>query len=201
MSREGQKWVFLGNAGAITLVLVTYFGLSLSSRALSYRPDSISAPIVSAVHVQGPASGLPVRLEISKLKVDAAIEDVGVTAAGNMDVPTNIADAGWYEYGPHPGSTGSAVIAGHLDGPKGQPGVFSKLGKLQPGDSLATTDGAGHTTTFIVREIRTYSQDAYSRDIFAIASGAHLNLITCTGAWDKTHRRFQQRLVVFADEV
>jgi LPXTG-site transpeptidase (sortase) family protein len=181
-------------------MLLTYFALGLNRYMVFHGIRSLSKRTVSRSLPNKRVSGLPVRLEIPEIKVDASIEDMGLTSTGNMDVPADIADVGWYEYGPHPGNTGSAVIAGHLDGTQGQPGVFMNLNQLKLGDSLTTVDSEGYVTTFVVRAIQTYNQDERPSEVFHASTGIHLNLITCTGAWDTAQHRFTQRLVVFADK-
>ena len=42
-----------------------------------------------------------------------AVEDVGLTPGGAMDVPKGPSDVAWFDLGPRPGEVGSAVIAGH----------------------------------------------------------------------------------------
>lgn len=145
--------------------------------------------------------GLPVRLDIPKLTISTKIEYMGLTKSGEIAVPSNIHDVGWYKYGALPGNKGSAVIAGHLDGLKGEPGVFTDLNKLQKGDTFSVTDAKDQTAHFVVRELRTYDQHEQPDEVFKSTDGAHLNLITCSGAWDKEQRHFTKRLVVFADQV
>jgi LPXTG-site transpeptidase (sortase) family protein len=143
---------------------------------------------------------LPARLAIPSLHIDAPVLYMGLTKTGSMDVPSTITDTGWYKYGPLPGNTGSAVIAGHIDGLKGQPGVFADLGKLQAGDTITVTDLNGLMTSFVVQKSQTYGPNEQPDEVFHSNSGAHLNLITCTGTWDSTQHQFLQRLVVFADK-
>ncbi len=145
--------------------------------------------------------GLPVRLTIPSLAVDAKIELMGVTSTGEMDVPTNVLDAGWYKFGPHPGDVGSAVIGGHLDGIHAEPGVFINLDRLRIGDKFSILDDTGKTSNFIVSKTKTYAQNSQPDEVFHSNVGAHVNLITCTGAWDKANHRFASRLVVFGDKV
>lgn len=144
--------------------------------------------------------GLPTRLEIEKLQVDAHVIYVGLNKDGTMVAPSNVIDAGWYKYGSLPGNTGTAVMAGHLDGLRGEAGVFSGLSKLAAGDIIKVTENNGMVVSFIVRETKKYSQDEQPSEVFNSTSGTHLNLITCTGSWDSTERRFAERLVVFADK-
>ena len=143
----------------------------------------------------------PIRLKIPKLRIDAPVVPVGLTASGNMDVPGAIADAGWYQNGVYPGDPGSAVIAGHVVGFGNVPGVFLNLGKLRVGDSLQTFDQHGRIVSFQVTKMQSYDFNARPSEVFESASGAHLNLITCAGTWDASEGSFTKRLVVFADKV
>ncbi len=143
----------------------------------------------------------PITLRIPKIHVDAAVQDVGLTADGNMGVPTNIVDVGWYKLGASPGNTGSAVIDGHLDGPHGEPGVFAELNKLSAGDSLQVIDVAKNTARFKVVSTKLYDQSEHPDEVFSTSDSKHLNLITCAGAWDRANKRFAERLVVFAEAV
>jgi len=146
-------------------------------------------------------SGLPVRLNIPKIDVDAAIEYVGLTSDGAMAVPTGPTDTAWFDLGPRPGDSGSAVIAGHEGWKDGIQAVFDNLYKLQKGDKIYVTDGQGIATAFVVREMRTYGGDQDFSDVFRSSDGtAHLNLITCAGVWNKAQKSYSDRLVVFTDK-
>lgn len=145
--------------------------------------------------------GLPVRLTIPAINVNAAIQSVGVTDKGEMDVPSNTVDVGWFRLGTLPGEKGSAVIDGHFDGENGEAAVFANLYKLKKGDKLYIKDNKGESTTFVVRESRTYNV-GYAEDVFSSNDGgSHLNLITCDGVWDGVKKSYAKRLVVFADLV
>jgi LPXTG-site transpeptidase (sortase) family protein len=144
--------------------------------------------------------GLPSQLVIPKLNIMAKVVYMGLTKNKDMETPTNIHDVGWYKYGAIPGNKGTAVMAGHLDGLKGEPGVFGDLDKLQRGDSFSVIDSKKQSTHFVVRKIQSYRYDEHADEVFGSTGGVHLNLITCTGAWDRTQHRFAQRLVVFADQ-
>lgn len=147
-------------------------------------------------------SGLPVRLKIPKINVDAAVDPMGTTPSGAMEIPSGSKNVGWYKFGPHPGDNGSAVIDGHYGRWKnGEGSVFDDLNNLEKGDILYIDDEKGATTTFVVRESRKYDPNADASDIFESSDGkAHLNLITCEGIWDKASKSYSQRLVVFTDK-
>lgn len=143
---------------------------------------------------------LPVRLVIPAINVDAKIQSLGTTATGEMDVPSTIDETGWYRLGSRPGEIGSAVIAGHLNGERGEAGVFNRLHLLKEGDTIYVEDAQGSFTRFTVRESREY-EPGYAEEVFSRNDGAHLNLITCKGVWDEAKKTYSNRLVVFADKI
>ncbi|MDO8503617.1 MAG: class F sortase [bacterium] len=144
------------------------------------------------------STGAPVRLTIPAIDVDADIQHLGVTPGGEIEVPSNSVDVGWFKLGSRPGEKGSAVISGHFDGENGEAGVFTNLHKLVKGDKLYVKDSEGATTTFIVRESRAYNP-GYAEEVFSLNDIAHLNLVTCDGVWDGAKKSYSKRLVVFAD--
>lgn len=163
-----------------------------SQVALSENGDDFSSQEEASV-------GLPVQLKIPKIEVDANIIEVGITANGEMDVPKLPEDTAWFNLGPRPGEEGSAVITGHYGWENKNPAVFDNLHELQIGDKIFTEDDAGIIATFVVYEIRTYDNKEETPNIFSSNDGkAHLNLVTCTGDWNKTENTFSDRLVIFS---
>lgn len=146
-------------------------------------------------------AGVPARLMISKIGIDAVIEPMGLTPSGDMEAPIGGRTVGWYKLGVYPGNEGSAVIDGHY-GPwkNGDGSVFDNLNKLVAGDGIVVEDDKGALVTFIVREFRMFSENEDASIVFRSSDGkAHLNLITCQGSWIAKEKTFSNRLVVFAD--
>ncbi len=148
---------------------------------------------------QNTVQSYPARLIIPSINVDASVEQMGLTPSGIMAVPDNAVDVGWYKLGPKPGATGSAVIAGHFDGKAGKSGVFNNLDNLKQGDKIYVKNNTGSTTTFVVRESRSYSPGYVDEVFYPNDKGIHLNLITCDGVWDVSNKSYSKRLVIFAD--
>src|SRR6266446_2369695 len=147
-----------------------------------------------------PAPAPTARLLIPAIGVNAPIESVGVQANGAMDTPRQSpwSDVGLYAGGPHPGDRGSAVIAGHLDRPGGNPAVFWLLSALHVDDEVQFVDAHGKTLLFHVTRIEVYPvQDAPVQVIFGNTTGRFLNLTTCTGDWIPTQHQRAMRLVVY----
>lgn len=167
----------------------------------SYLSKNNNKKVISKSQVLGAAvPKSPVRLIIPTINVNAAIQNVGVNQSGEMEVPNNSIDVGWFKLGPRPGEKGSAVIAGHFDGENGGAGVFTNLYKLKKGDKLYVENSKGITITFLVRESRTYDP-GYADNVFSSSDSAHLNLVTCDGVWDGAKKSYSRRLVVFADKL
>lgn len=184
---------------AFFLVLVFYF-IQQKNRHIQ-RDSTSSANMIITDEKENADSGLPVRLKIPSIEVDAPVEYVGIIANGEMGIPKGPADVGWYEIGPRPGENGSAVIAGHYGGWKnGEKSVFDDLNKLKEGDSVYIENENGGAITFIVQKVQTFNPNDDASAVFVSSDGkAHLNLITCEGAWNKNSRSYSKRLVVFAD--
>jgi LPXTG-site transpeptidase (sortase) family protein len=145
--------------------------------------------------------GLPVRLKIPKINVDASFEYLGLTSDGAMDVPKGPDNVAWFNLGPRPGEVGSSVIAGHYGWKNNIPAVFDYLNTLQKGDKIYVIDDKGASTTFVVTEIGIYDQNGDAANVFGSNDGkAHLNLITCEGVWNVALKNRPSRLVVFTDK-
>jgi sortase A len=140
-------------------------------------------------------------LKIPKIKIDSNIVDVGLASDGTMEMTKSLGDVGWYRLGQHPGEVGSAVIAGHYGWDNGVAAVFNDLSKLRAGDTLSVEDAKGVTTTFIVRESKSYDPKSDASRVFSSNDGkSHLNLVTCDGVWNEASASYSKRLVVFADK-
>ena len=177
------------------LALVGFFLLSFF-----YFVQINSAKLVFPNQVGKISPELSMRLVIPAIGVNAAIQKVGITSKGEMEVPENASKVGWFEFGPRPGERGSAIIAGHFDGENGEAGVFYNLYKLKKGDKLFVEDGGEAPVIFVVLESRLYNP-GYADYFFSRNYGFFLNLITCDGVWDGTKKSFSKRLVVFTEKL
>ena len=162
------------------------------------QASKVLQPIKTTLEAYVP--GLPVRLIIPKISVNASIESLGLTVDGDLDAPKNIINAGWYNSGPRAGSPGTAVMDGHFGAANGKAAVFDGLHTLQKGDLLYVEDSNKGTHTFIVRETRLFQPDEDASVVFRSDNNkARLNLITCQGKWDNSKESYSARLVVFTD--
>lgn len=147
-----------------------------------------------------PTPGIPQRIVIPKIHVDAVIESVAKDNEGRMDIPKIAKDTAWYDLGFRPGEKGSAVIDGHYDMVTGAPAVFYDIAKLTPGDKIFVTDTTGKQYIFAVDQTTSYAFDNLPlQTIFSSTDKARLNLITCIGTWDKVKKNYSNREVVYSE--
>lgn len=193
------------------------FGLGFipQVRSLSQNPASDPTPVISTstpeptqdsknIGLVSDKSALepsePQTLTIPKLGVNAAVESVGEDSSGRMGVPEGVYNVGWYSPGFKPGENGSAVMAGHLDTTTGAPAVFYYVDQLAAGDQIIVTDKNGKSLVFEVIGMQSYPFDQVPlQEIFGVSDKPKLNLITCTGVWNRGSSNYSNRLVVYAE--
>ncbi|MBM7660175.1 LPXTG-site transpeptidase (sortase) family protein [Bacillus mesophilus] len=142
---------------------------------------------------------IPTSLSIPAIEVHAKVMNVGLLENGQMGVPTDYMEVGWFEPGTKPGDRGNAVLAGHVDSKTG-PAIFFHLEKLQVGDEVIVTGEQGENLTFIVRDKKIFPKDnAPVFEIFGYTSRRMLNLITCTGTFDRKQGGHIDRLVIYTE--
>lgn len=193
----------------LALGLGTYFAYSNHTKVPA-EGDLVSPVVATAPPAEVAATiktyektriGLPQRLIIPRIGVNAVVEHLGLTPLGAMDSPNGPDNAAWYNLGPRPGEEGSAVIAGHRGWKNSIPAAFDRLGDLKVGDKIEIIDEKGGHTFFVVTGSKVFDAKADATSVFSSVSGKHLNLITCIGVWDTVSKSSSQRLVVFAEKI
>ncbi len=180
-------------------------GLTGGSRWASSGGDAFRAPSVpvwSGTLADSPALAMadPVALRLSSIDVDAPIIPTGVDSrTGQMEVPGNVRDVAWYEFGARPGESGSAVLAAHVDLAGRGPGVFFHLRDVEPGDLVEVEFGDGSVSFFRVEARTVYPKDELPLDtIFAEQGSPVLTLITCGGGFSESAGSYDSNVVVYA---
>lgn len=186
-------------AGIVVVTAVALFFYTLATAVLFSPASEISIPSsIQATRDIAPAEQ-PDRLVIPKIGVDAHIQHVGIAKSGNMAVPTNYTDVGWFREGTVPGQIGSAVIDGHVDNGFGLAAVFKRLSDLKVGDDIYIVTKTGSRLHFKVQELGNYAySNVPSQKLLAASDAPRLNLITCEGAWISSKKMYDGRLVVYA---
>lgn len=149
---------------------------------------TISSGAVSAVSTS--STGVPLYLYIPSIKLLSNVQDVGIDAKGNMDVPSGKTNnVGWYKYGVKPGTTGTAVLDAH------NTAAFKELNKVPVGAPVYVYMSDGKWLQFKVNKAKTYSmQTLQPSTLFEPTNNRvqKINLITCAGKslgnGEATHR-------------
>ncbi len=169
--------------------------------ALASAAPVVPAPGSTSTSAQ-PSAGpevAPRELRIPALKLDATVSAAGVDpATGDFAVPPSIDHVGWYKFGPGAtATTGSIVVAGHVDSAAQGAGAFFRLGSLKPGDRIYLDRRA---FTVVARE-RYAKTNIPLEKYFARDGAVRLTLITCGGRFDSKTGHYQDNVVVTATPV
>ncbi|MFC5402814.1 class F sortase [Cohnella soli] len=139
---------------------------------------------------------LPDTIWIPSVQIKSKVEPVGVLDNGQMDVPKSPEIVGVLA-SVKPGQPGNAIIAGHVDNYTG-PAIFYGLKRLKPGHPIVLSNTSGQYLVFSVVSVETFdTAKAPVERIFGKTDEARLNLITCTGKFDRKKKEHLKRLVVF----
>ncbi|KOG66787.1 peptidase C60 sortase A and B [Streptomyces griseoflavus] len=159
------------------------------------RPSAAPAPPPPPM----PASR-PLRVRIPSLGVNAPLTGLGLDENGSLATPPegdrNL--AGWYENGTTPGSTGTSLIAGHVDTRSG-PAVFYNLGALKKNHTIEVVRADGRTAVFSIDAVEVYDgNDFPDKKVYGPADRPELRLITCGGGFNKARQEYLGNVVAFA---
>ncbi|MGO4343920.1 class F sortase [Paenibacillus sp. MCAF9] len=171
----------------------------VKAETLTSPPPSNHNPIISKTISKVKLEGIvPAKLSIPALEIDAIIDPVSITENGQMDVPSSTKRVGLLSNGILPGMVGNSVIDGHVDSHTG-PAVFYRLKNIKLGDLISIRSKEDCTIDFIVESIEIFkTSEAPLSKIFGPADESRLNLITCTGKFNRKNQEYLERLVVFA---
>jgi Sortase domain len=164
-------------------------------------PAAAAGPPVAAIATADAGDAAPpARIRLASLDVDAAVVAVGVDERGEMAVPEDIRETGWYRFGSAPGSAiGSAVVSGHVDDRIQGRGAFYRLVDLAVGDPVVVTTTTGVELDYRVSTVRRIPKAALPVDeLFARDGPPHLTLVTCGGAFDRASGSYRDNVVVAA---
>lgn len=162
----------------------------VGSAPTTTRPTSTNVAGTAAVPA-GPRVQTPVtpltgdQLAIPALGVTAAVitEHIQTSTSGSeLVIPGDVSQVGWWDgSAPLTATTGSVLIAGHIDNRDQGPGALHDLYQAQAGDLIYLTRG-GVSSRWKVVALQIFPKDAAHPDWFAGATGPReLHLVTCGG--------------------
>lgn len=162
------------------------------------RIQSVQAPARDRLPARLRAAGVPARLLVPRLDVDAPVVPIGATG-GVLTPPSDPQTLGWWDDGAVPGARqGGALITGHTVHTGG--GAFDDLETLRPGDRVRVRTAKG-TIRYAVSGVTIYRKATLARDaarVFRQSGPGRLVLVTCE---DWNGATYLSNAVVFADPV
>ena len=140
------------------------------------------------------------RVVAKAVGLDLDVVPTGVARDGQMDLPDQPSQLGWYRFGASPGDRrGAVVVAGHVDSDRYGAGPLVRVAALRSGDRIDLRDERARTTTYEVTKVQRIDKDDFSPGaVFDRSGPAVLRLITCGGAYDPENGGYQDNLVVTA---
>ncbi|GGO16192.1 hypothetical protein GCM10010116_32680 [Microbispora rosea subsp. aerata] len=186
---------------AVTVTVATDLASDRQAAAPPAPPVSAATPqAIPKSTTRAMPSSPPVLLEIPKIKVRTTLMTLGKNPDGTLEVPPldRVGEAGWYRLGPSPGSSGPAVVVGHVDSKNG-PGVFFRLGDLRPGDTVTISRKDGTRAVFEVDSLERVPKDRFpTGKVYGNIDFPGLRLITCGGDFDSASGHYRDNLIVYA---
>lgn len=155
-----------------------------------------AAPAASAA--SGEDRGLPTRITIPAIDVDATLVGVGLLPDGALRIP-DFGLAGWYDEGPLPGEPGPAVVVAHVDSKANGPDVFYRLRELGPGDEVTVHYTHGRSAFVVTGKEQAAKTELPVERIWNDTDEPVLRLITCGGAFDGSARSYVDNVIVYAN--
>ena len=166
-------------------------------------PIAPAVPITSAALRPAPPVVPPIRVTVPGHNIRVPVIPVGLLPTGAMQLPDDPAVAGWYRYGPDArASSGSIVIAAHVDSLRYGLGPFVRIRDLPTGAPIRITDADGATTVYRVDFIQRTLKHALPRaSLFDRSGPRRLVLVTCGGTFDTVSRTYSDNVLVHAKAV
>jgi LPXTG-site transpeptidase (sortase) family protein len=138
-------------------------------------------------------------LRIPSLGIEAPVIGVGLDAGRQLETPPVDRPklVGWYEDGPTPGESGTAVAVGHRDTMKGA-AVFAALGQVETGRAIDVRRADGRTAVYTVDQVQVFDKDRFpDKEVYGPVHRPELRVITCGGLYTR-RTGYSSNVVVFA---
>lgn len=182
----------------ITITAAAQADVLRALAAADLAAENGAGPVVALGPAPAPRNAAPLTVSVPRLGISSRLVDLHRTPRGTLEVPEDVAKAGWYVNSAHPGDRGPTVIAGHVDSYKG-PGVFYRLAELRKGDRILVRRANGSTAPFTVQQVLKVAKRAFPTSLVYRGDGRpSLRLITCGGTFDRKTGHYRDNLVVLA---
>ncbi len=140
----------------------------------------------------------PVAVTVPSAGIAAPVIPLGLQRNGKIEVPENIAEAGWWRRGPEPGERGAAMITAHVNG-DGRDGAFANLASVGEGDEIRVRRRDRTTVAFEVDRTERVPKGKFpTQRVYGKTRQPTLRLVTCGGTFDSTTGHYRDNVIVYA---
>ena len=141
----------------------------------------------------------PIRVKVEGTGIELEVIPVGQEPNGAMTLPDNHYQAGWYRFGPAPGSSrGAAVLAAHVDSRTEQLPI-ADLDEVPAGTPVTVTRSDGSVLRYTTENVRNIPKaDLTDFDLFNRDGAPRLELVTCGGKWLDAVGDYEDNVVLTA---
>jgi hypothetical protein len=167
-------------------------------------PAADAVPRTDATRIQAPEDVEPPRrVSLPGVGIDMPIVATGVRRDGQMELPDDPREIGWYRFGALPGDDrGSAVLGGHVDSQRYGVGPLARLADAQRGDRIVVTGADGERLRYRVTSVERISKAALPTDRLFDPDVAHrLVVVTCGGRYLPAEGGYEDNIVVIAKPI
>lgn len=176
-------------AAGLALVAPLLIGLSDHGGAAGVAPNVPSVPAVArTTPLQAPEPVVLGRSEPKSITIPAIGVDTNLVALPKekgketIQLPKKASQPGWFDQSATPGELGITTIVGYIAKTSNEPGVFSRIGKLEQGDTIVVTRADDTAVEFTVDWIDFYPEGEFPADeVYANPDRPELRLITSGG--------------------
>lgn len=165
------------------------------------EPLVTDVPIVDATMIESPEEAPPPRrVRIGSQDISMPIIATGVTPDGQMELPDDPREIGWYQFGALPGDPrGSAVLGGHVDSQRYGSGPLARLASVEEGARITVTAADGQRLGYTVTSVERITKAALPVDRLFDPDVEHrLVVITCGGRYLRDAGGYEDNIVVIA---
>lgn len=162
--RNAAALTFLAGLALLTLGLISACGSDGDDEPNEFdavesptsAPESTATPEPTATTAPEPTAtpfdGEVARFQIPRFGIDSPVENIGINANNQLDVPQGPANTGWYGIYDRPGWNGNAVFSAHVSLLNYGPGPFYDLARTEEGDRFVIVMEDG--TEYVYEAIR-----------------------------------------------
>ncbi|WP_191874193.1 class F sortase [Streptomyces filipinensis] len=141
----------------------------------------------------------PTSFRIPSLGVDAPITALRLDGDRQLETPPvdRPTLVGWYQAGPTPGESGTAIAVGHRDTLTG-PAVFAALAQVKPCKLIEVGRADGRTAVYTVDRMKVFDKAGFpDKEVYGPVGRPELRVLTCGGLYSR-RTGYTSNVVVFA---